>query len=122
MSVATATAFRTAELVPLFRRMFELCKLKPTESLVIVTEPDSNQEYAAAMYGAARGLGAGTLTLMMPSAPPEQVPVMRAGNVSSAILSGSKIAVDALKQADLVIDLSSGGLLHSREQRDILAA
>jgi 2,5-dihydroxypyridine 5,6-dioxygenase len=122
MPVTTATIYKTAELVPLFSRMFELCKLKPTETVVILTEPDTNQEYAAAMYGAARGLGAGTLTLMMPSAPPEQVPVMRAGNVSSAILSGSKIAVDALKQADLVIDLSSGGLLHSREQRDILAA
>ena len=109
MSVATATSFRTAELVPLFRRMFDLCKLKPTESLVILTEPDTNQEYAAAMYGAARGIGSDTMMLMMPSPPPEQVPVMRSGNVSSAILSGSKLAVETLKKADMVIDLSSGG-------------
>src|SRR5882757_1328977 len=106
----------------MFRNMFELCKLKPTESLVLVTEPDSNQEYAAAMYGAARGIGADVLTLMMPSPKPEQVPVMRSGNVSSTILTGSKLAVDTLKRADMVIDLSSGGLLHSKEQREILGA
>lgn len=122
MSVATATSFRTAELVPLFQRMFELCKLKSTESLVILTEPDTNQEYAAAMYGAARGIGADTMMLMMPSPPAEQVPIMRSGNVSSAILSGSKLAVDTLKRADMAIDLSSGGLLHSKEQREILGA
>lgn len=122
MSVTTATAFKTAELVPWFRRMFDLCKLKPTESLVLVTEPDSNQEYAAAMYGAARGIGADVLTLMMPSAVPEQVPVMRIGNVSSTILTQSKLAVDTLKRADMVVDLSNGGLLHSKEQREILAA
>jgi len=122
MSVKTATAFKTAELVPLFRRMLDLCKLKPTESLVIITEPETNQDYAAAVYGAARGIGAETLVLMAPPAPPEQVPVMRSGNVSSAILSNTKLAVDTLKRADMVIDLSSGGLLHSREQREILAA
>lgn len=120
MSVTTATAYRTAELVPLFRRMLELCKLKPTESLVILTEPEANQDYAAAMYGAAREVGADTLTVMVPSAAPEQVPVMRSGNVSSAVLSTSRLALETLKQADMVIDLSSGGLLHSNEQRKIL--
>ena len=44
MAVETATAFRTGELVPLFQRMLALCKLKPTESLVVLTEPTSNQD------------------------------------------------------------------------------
>jgi 2,5-dihydroxypyridine 5,6-dioxygenase len=122
MTVTTAVAFRTAELVPLFRRMFELCKLKSTESLVILMEPEANQDYAAAAYGAARELGADTLTVMVPSAPPEQVPVIRTGNVSSAVLKNSKLAVGTLKNADMVLDLSTGGLLHSHEQRAILAA
>lgn len=120
MSVTTATAFKTTELVPLFRRMLELCKLKATESLIVLTEPDANQDYAAALYGAARDIGAETLILMVPSAPPEQVPIIRTGNVSSAILSGGTLAIETLKQADLVIDLSTGGLLHSKEQRLIL--
>jgi 2,5-dihydroxypyridine 5,6-dioxygenase len=120
MAVATATAYRTAELVPLFRRMLDLCRLSSQESLVILTEPETNQEYAAAMYGAARGIGAEALTLMVPSAPPEQVPVIRSGNVSSAILNNSRLAVDTLKRADMVIDLSTGGLLHSNQQREIL--
>lgn len=120
MTVTTASAFKTAEIVPLFKRMLELCKLQSTEALVILTEPEANQEYAAAIYGAARDIGAETLMLMVPSAPPEQVPVMRSGNASSTILSKSKLAIDTLKRADMVIDLSSGGLLHSREQRSIL--
>ena len=121
MAVTTATLYKTAELVPLFRRMLERCKLQPTESLVILTEPDTNQEYASAMYGAARSIGAETLTIMVPSAPPEQVPVMRTGNVSSSILSSTRFAVETLKRADMVIDLSTGGLLHSKEQGEILA-
>lgn len=72
MSVTTATAFKTTELVPLFRRMLELCKLKATESLIVLTEPDANQDYAAALYGAARDIGAETLILMVPSAPPSR--------------------------------------------------
>jgi 2,5-dihydroxypyridine 5,6-dioxygenase len=122
MAVETATAFRTGELVPLFQRMMALCKLKPTESLVVLTEPTSNQEYAAAAYGAARGIGADCMVLMLPSERPEQVPVIRAGNVASSILASSKLGVKTLKLADMVIDLSSGGLLHSKEQREILAA
>ncbi|MFC5312732.1 hypothetical protein, partial [Azospirillum rugosum] len=119
MATTTATAYRMAEIVPLFRRMLELCKLKPSESLVILTEPEANQDYAAAMYGAAREIGAETLTIMVPSAPPEQVPIIRTGNVSSAILSKAKLAIETLKMADMVIDLSTGGLLHSKEQREI---
>lgn len=122
MAVETATAFRTGELVPLFRKMLDLCKLKSTESLVILTEPTSNQEYAAAAYGAARGIGADVMVLMLPSEKPEQVPVIRAGNVASSILASSKLGVQVLKLASMVIDLSSGGLLHSREQRLILEA
>ncbi|HLY55324.1 MAG TPA: leucyl aminopeptidase [Stellaceae bacterium] len=120
MTVATASAFKTAEIVPLFRRMLDLCKLQPSESLVLLTEPETNQDYAAAFYAAARDIGAETLSLMVPSAPPEQVPVMRSGNASSTILAKSRLAIETLKRADMVVDLSSGGLLHSQEQRLIL--
>ena len=83
MSVTTATAYRTTELVPMFRKALELCRLRADKSLVILTEPEANQDYAAAVYGAARDIGADTLTVMVPSAPPEQVPLIRTGNVSS---------------------------------------
>jgi 2,5-dihydroxypyridine 5,6-dioxygenase len=120
MSVTTATAYRTAELVPMFRKALQLCRLQGDESLVILTEPEANQDYAAAIYGASREIGADTLTVMVPSAAPEQVPLIRTGNVSSAILKNSKLALQVLQQADMVIDLSSGGLLHSQQQRAIL--
>ena len=111
-----------AELVPLFQRMLTLCRVAPGESLVILAEPESNELYAGATFAAARALGADVAHLMIPTGPAEQVPVIRTGNVSSTILAGSPFALEALKLADMVIDLSSGGLLHSQEQRKILAA
>ena len=41
---------------------FELCELKDSESLVILSDPDTNQEYTAAMCRAARSFGADVLT------------------------------------------------------------
>jgi 2,5-dihydroxypyridine 5,6-dioxygenase len=122
MAVQNASHLKTAELVPLFERMLRLCKLETTESLLILTEPDSNQEYAAAMFGAGRSLGADVSILTVPSAPPEQVPVIRTGAVSSSVLKKAHLALDVLKRADFVIDLTSGGLLHSEEQGAVLAS
>ena len=62
MAAPTATSYKIAELVPLFTRMLELCELKDSESLVILSDPDTNQEYTAAMCRAARSFGADVLT------------------------------------------------------------
>jgi 2,5-dihydroxypyridine 5,6-dioxygenase len=116
----TATYYQTAQLVPLFEKMLRRCKLSSSESLVVLSDPDSNVEYAAAVYAAGRSLGADVVNLMLPSAPPEQVPLIRTGNVSSTVVASSKLGLQILKLADMVIDLTSGGLLHSQEQRLIL--
>ena len=118
----SATYYQTAQLVPLFEKMLRKCKLSPSESLVILSDPDSNVEYAAAMYAAGRSLGGDVVNVMLPAAAPEQVPVIRTGNVSSTVVASSKLGLQILKLADMVIDLTSGGLLHSQEQRLILAS
>jgi len=46
------TYYRTAQLVPLFQRMLERCKVNADETVLVVTDPDTNQEYAAAMFAA----------------------------------------------------------------------
>jgi 2,5-dihydroxypyridine 5,6-dioxygenase len=122
MATSTATHYRSTQLVPLFQRMLALCKLKDDESLVIVTDPDSNQEYAAAMFAAGRSFGADVISLMLPSPPPEQANFIRTGNISSTIVANSKLALDYLRMADLVIDITSVGLLHSKEQVAVLEA
>ena len=120
MSVETATHYRTATLVPLFQKMLERCKVHKDETVLVVTDPDSSQEYAAAMFAAARSFGADVMTLVLPPAPPEQASFIRTGNISSTIVANSKKALEFLKMADFVIDMTSIGLLHTKEQVAVL--
>jgi 2,5-dihydroxypyridine 5,6-dioxygenase len=120
MGAPTATHYQTAQLVPLFERMLRKCKLSEDESLVVLSDPDSKVEYAAAMYAAGRALGADVVNVMLAAAAQEQVPVIRTGNVSSTVVASSKLGLEILKLADMVVDLTFGGLLHSQEQRKIL--
>src|SRR3954451_8919989 len=102
--------------------MLGLCKLKKEESIVIVSDPDSNQEYAAAMFAAARSFESDVISLVLPSPPAEQMNFIRTGNISSTIVANSKLALDFLKMADFVIDMTSVGLLHTKEQVAVLEA
>ena len=120
MAAPTSTYYRSAQLVPLFQRMLALCKLKKEESIVIVSDPDSNQEYAAAMFAAARSFESDVISLVLPSPPAEQANFIRTGNISSTIVANSKLALDYLKMADFVIDMTSVGLLHTKEQVAVL--
>jgi 2,5-dihydroxypyridine 5,6-dioxygenase len=122
VAAPTSTYYRSAQLVPLFQRMLDLCKLKKEESIVIVSDPDSNQEYAAAMFAAARSFESDVISLVLPSPPAEQANFIRTGNISSTIVANSKLALDYLKMADFVIDVTSVGLLHTKEQVAVLEA
>jgi 2,5-dihydroxypyridine 5,6-dioxygenase len=114
------TYYRTAQLVPLFQRMLERCKVDADETVLVVTDPDTNQEYAAAMFAAARTFNADVMTLILPPPPPEQAAFIRTGNISSTIVANSKLALEYLKMADFVIDITSIGLLHTKEQVAVL--
>jgi 2,5-dihydroxypyridine 5,6-dioxygenase len=122
VAAPTSTYYRSAQLVPLFQRMLKLCKLSKDESIVIVSDPDSNQEYAAAMFAAARSFESDVISLVLPSPPAEQANFIRTGNISSTIVANSKLALDYLKMADIVIDVTSVGLLHTKEQVAVLEA
>jgi 2,5-dihydroxypyridine 5,6-dioxygenase len=122
VAAPTSTYYRSAQLVPLFQRMLALCKLKKEESIVIVSDPDSNQEYAAAMFAAARSFESDVISLVLPSPPAEQANFIRTGNISSTIVANSRLALDYLKMADFVIDITSVGLLHTKEQVAVLEA
>jgi 2,5-dihydroxypyridine 5,6-dioxygenase len=55
------------ELVPLFKRHLELCKVKPGESFLAFTNTQTNPNYAAAMLGAAGMLGADAYQITVPA-------------------------------------------------------
>ncbi len=104
------------EFEDLCRRELELCAVKPGETVIVLSQGADRLDYADAFMSAARKLGAEAYNI-------------RLGNTSSVLngpataevginpLMGNQPAVDALKQADIVIDLVF--LLWSREQHEI---
>jgi 2,5-dihydroxypyridine 5,6-dioxygenase len=110
----------TAELVDLFRRHLELCKVKKGESVIVFTDPWMNQHYAAAAFGAALQLGADVFIMTVPSTIGGMDPT--AGS-HSAVLSGRTVT-EAWKNADMVIGTASPAIqwLYSTAHNEALDA
>jgi 2,5-dihydroxypyridine 5,6-dioxygenase len=115
-------------LVELFRAELELCKLKPGETLAVLSDQDRRAstflgDYAVAVQHAAQDLGADTFELVIAK---NKGGVGRTGFGQSALgsvvgatpLRGVRAAVEALKGCEMVIDLMM--LLHSSELLEIL--
>lgn len=102
------------KLVKLFQAEFELCGVTADESAIVLSSEQSREGYAAAALQALINLGAKAFELrtMMP-------PRRKKGSVGNTPIEGNRIALDALKAADFVVDLVF--LLHSVEQAEILA-
>jgi 2,5-dihydroxypyridine 5,6-dioxygenase len=108
-----------AEFAHLCERELELCALQPGETVVVLSQAADRQDYADAFVAAALRMGAEAYNL-------------RLGRTSSILsgagvwavginpLSGNESALQALKDADLVIDTVF--LLWSKEQLEIQAA
>jgi 2,5-dihydroxypyridine 5,6-dioxygenase len=103
------------EMVDLFKKELELCKLKPTETMAILTSGEVRADYAKAFLLAASQIGANAYELKLP-------PANRGNEGSFGItpLTDNRIAVECLKKADLVIDLVL--LLFSKEQLELQEA
>ncbi len=103
------------EMVALFKKELELCKLKPTETMAVLTSGDVRADYAQAFLAAASQIGANSFELKLP-------PVNRGGTGSfgTTPLTDNRVAVDVLKKADLLIDLVL--LLFSKEQLELQAS
>jgi 2,5-dihydroxypyridine 5,6-dioxygenase len=104
-----------AEMLSLFKAELELCKVRPGETVAVLTASREWQDYAQAFMVAAQQLGATTFHLNVPRLVPQG-----AGIQGRHPLTGNQPAIDSLKSADLVIDMM--GLLFSREQAEIQAA
>jgi 2,5-dihydroxypyridine 5,6-dioxygenase len=100
------------EMVSLFKKELELCKLKPTETMAVLTSGEIRADYAKAFLTAASQIGANAFELKLP-------PVKNASKDTFGItpLTDNRVAVECLKKADLVIDLVL--LLFSKEQLEL---
>jgi 2,5-dihydroxypyridine 5,6-dioxygenase len=110
---------RMAEMVKVFRDELVLCGVREGETVAVLSELDQLGDYAAGFMAAARSLGANTFNVNLLPATGMGIEE-KAGHVGLTSLAGNRPAIDALKQADLVIDLVF--LLFSPEQIEIQKA
>jgi len=91
----------------LFVDQYKLCKLGPDETVAVISEHGKKQEYVDAAVAAAQDVGAGVLVLAASSlSQPNLPPYTADGREVPALLA-------AAAEADLVIDVTVGGLIHS---------
>lgn len=104
------------DMVRLFKAELELCKVGPNQTVGVLSEDDVRLDYASAFLQAAQELGAAAVHVNVPSAKTSDVE----RQTGRSGLGQNPVAMDALKKADLVIDLV--GLLFSHEQNAITEA
>jgi 2,5-dihydroxypyridine 5,6-dioxygenase len=103
-----------ADLVRLFREGLKRSNMRASEAVVIYGDTFTNPVYMAAFLAAARDLGTQALQIVQPLVPADlSKPIGRA--------EPSPLIIEAMKQADFVVDLSTGGMLYSNEQLAIQA-
>jgi 2,5-dihydroxypyridine 5,6-dioxygenase len=104
------------EMIGLFKDELELCAVKPHETVIVFTEGETRADYARAFLIAARELGASTFQV---GVLPRSVRDSK-NHTGQTPITGNRAVVEALKGADMVIDLV--GLLFSPEQSEITAS
>ncbi|MFO7854958.1 MAG: peptidase M29 [Paracoccaceae bacterium] len=110
-----------ARWIDAFRRVLELCALKPEEQVAILSETQSRALNVHLAELAALSLGATVCHVRVPT-PPQTAPVPVRSTGASQALRGQRAALEALKAADLVLDCTVEGLLHAPELPAILKA
>ncbi|MFB3159931.1 leucyl aminopeptidase [Neobacillus sp. 179-J 1A1 HS] len=100
------------EMVSLFKKQLELCKLKRSETMAVLTSGEIRADYAKAFLTAASEIGANAFELKLPPAKQGA-----SGSFGITPLTDNRVAVECLKKADLVIDLVL--LLFSKEQLEL---
>jgi len=110
-----ATQNVSADLVYLFRQGLSASRLKTGESVIIYADTFTAPQYPAAFLAAARDLGAEAFQVVQP---------LISFELSHAIgrARPTPLMIEAMKGADLVVDVTTGGMLYSNEQTAILAA
>ena len=108
-----------AELVRMFRRELELCKVEQGQTVAIYSEGGQRQHYAEAFAHAATDLGANVFHLDMPAQAPRTATDL-GGTPGGSGLQAMPPLQRLCEECDLVVDLAF--LLFTPEQRAIMAA
>jgi 2,5-dihydroxypyridine 5,6-dioxygenase len=109
-----------ADFVDLCQKELELCKVREGETVAVLSQGDERHDYADAFLAASRRLGATPFHVRLPEVSASLLGDAGAWTVGVTPLANNRPAIEALKQADIVIDLMF--LLFSREQIEIQEA
>ena len=107
------------EMQTVFGGVLELCGVNREQNVAVLSEGEILQDYSAAFLSAAETLGAEPVRVNV-AASGNAGAEARIADLGTSALSSDPVAMQTLKDADLVIDLML--LLFSREQIEIQAA
>ena len=108
-----------ASWIDAFVKVFELCAIRPTERVALLCESQSRPLNVHLAELALGRLGVSWFAVTVPTPPAPSGPVIRSSGASVA-LAGQTVAVKALSEVDVVIDLTLEGLMHAPETPTIL--
>ncbi len=116
----------SADLVPMFAREFELCKLGEGEVVALLTEPASSRPYADAAAAAAAAAGASVFELSVPALGWDSPTAVRGIVASVPALAAESPRLEAIRAAlsatDFVVDLIPDSILHVPLREQLSAA
>lgn len=109
------------ELTAIFEQILELCEVDEDEFVVIAHQSQSRSGYREALLTAINAAGATGLSVELPGLDHSIFPYGGGSvvDVDSAIEAEPRI-LDAFRNADLVLDITAQGLVHSRARSIIL--
>ena len=102
-----------------FEEVFTLCKIRAEETVVLLTETQSRPLNVHLAELALARMGSSYFRIETPTPRAPAGPIIRSSGASLA-LTGQTVAVKALADADVVVDLTVEGLMHAAETRTIL--
>ena len=104
-----------------FLALIELCKIKPNESIIVLTETRSRELNVIILEQAIKKIGLEFNKIEIPSKPYLIDPIIRSTG-SSNILDGNNFYIKKLKESDIIFDLTKEGLMHSKQTKEILSS
>jgi 2,5-dihydroxypyridine 5,6-dioxygenase len=114
--VSAVAAYDEQAFAELCRQELELCAVGPGQSVAILRSGDARADYARAFMTAARQLGATSFELNIPpSGKRDDTIGILTG--SALPLSHNRAAVEALKHADMIVDLIF--ILYEKENQEL---
>jgi 2,5-dihydroxypyridine 5,6-dioxygenase len=104
-------------LVAAWKHVLDLCKVNESETVLILIGDESHPLHIAAARYALSQIGAQFLTVQLGETPPGRLAGESAAYYGPTALSGNQAAIDAMKRADMVIDMM--GMYRGAEQEEI---